>query len=51
MSWLLYLVLFFVMQSAVLLCCLAAGNDAASQMISDMEQIEYIQGWLKKHRI
>ena len=27
MSWLLYLVLFFVMQSAVLLCCLAAGND------------------------
>lgn len=50
MIWFLYLILFFIMQSAVLLCCLAAGNDVASQTISDMEQIEYIRGWMKKHR-
>ena len=48
MIWFLYLILFFIMQSAVLLCCLAAGNDASSQMISDMEQIDYIQRWMKK---
>ena len=49
MIWLLLLVLFFIMQSAVLLCCLTAGNDAASQAISDIEQIEYLQGWMEKH--
>ena len=31
----LFLVLFFLLQALVLFCCLAAGNDPASQQISD----------------
>ena len=33
----------------VLLCCVAAGNDAASQEISDQEQMEFIREWKKIH--
>ena len=43
----LFLVLFFLLQALVLFCCLAAGNDPASQQISDQEQMEYIQMWMK----
>lgn len=49
MIGLLFLILFFCLQSIVLFCCLAAGNDPASQAISDMEQMEYIQNWMKEH--
>ncbi len=45
----LFLLLFFLLQSFVLFCCLAAGNDPVSQAISDEEQIEYIKNWMKKH--
>lgn len=44
-----FLILFFLLQAFVLFCCLAAGNDAASQELSDREQLEYIQRWLEKH--
>ena len=37
----------FLFQTFILLCCVAAGNDAASQEISDEEQIEFIQEWKK----
>lgn len=46
----LFLLLFFCLQSFVLFCCLAAGNDPVSQAISDEEQIEYIKNWMKQHR-
>ena len=36
-----------VLQAFVLFCCLAAGNDPGSQEISDQEQMEYIQMWMK----
>lgn len=49
MICILFLILFFGMQWAVLLCCLAAGNDAVSQAISDMEQLEYIRKWMSRH--
>ena len=45
----LFLLLFFVLQALVLFCCLAAGNDAASQIISDQEQVEFLQKWM--HRL
>lgn len=44
-----FLILFFLLQILVLFCCLAAGNDPASQELSDWEQMEYIQNWMKKH--
>lgn len=43
------IIVFFLFQTFVLLCCVAAGNDAASQEISDQEQIEFIQEWKKQH--
>ena len=45
----LFILVFFLFQTFILLCCVAAGNDAASQEISDEEQIEFIQEWKKKH--
>lgn len=42
-----FLILFFLLQILVLFCCLAAGNDPASQELSDREQMEYIQNWMK----
>ncbi len=44
----LFLLLFFALQALVLFCCLAAGNDAASQMISDQEQAEFLQKWMQE---
>lgn len=44
----LLILLFFCLQSLVLFCCLAAGNDAASQAISDQEQLEYIKHWMEQ---
>ena len=41
------LIVFFCLQAFVLFCCLAAGNDPGSQEISDQEQMEYIQMWMK----
>lgn len=49
MNYIIMLILFFVLQSFVLFCCLAAGNDPASQAVSDMEQMEYIKSWMKRH--
>lgn len=49
MTYIFLLILFFILQSFVLFCCLAAGNDPVSQAVSDMEQMEYIKNWLKKH--
>ena len=48
MTALLLILVFLLFQTFVLLCCVAAGNDAASQEISDQEQMEYIQTWMKK---
>lgn len=45
----LFLILFFFLQSLVLFCCLAAGNDPASQIISDQEQMEFIKNWLERN--
>ena len=44
------IVLFFSLQTLVLFCCLAAGNDPASQAISDREQMEFLAEWMKKHK-
>lgn len=46
---LLLVIAFFIFQTFVLLCCVAAGDDAGSQEISDQEQIEFIQEWKKAH--
>lgn len=43
-------IVYALFQTFILFCCLAAGNDPASQMISDQEQIEFIREWQKKHR-
>ena len=40
MTALLLILVFLLFQTFVLLCCVAAGNDAASQEISDQEQIK-----------
>lgn len=48
MTALLLILVFLLFQTFVLLCCVAAGNDAASQEISDQEQMEFIREW-KKH--
>ena len=48
MAALLLILVFLLFQTFVLLCCVAAGNDAASQEISDQEQLEFIREW-KKH--
>jgi hypothetical protein len=45
---LIFLLCFFGLQILVLFCCLTAGNDAASQALSDQEQLEFIQAWLEK---
>ncbi len=34
----------------VLFCCAAAGNDAASQELSDQEQLQFIAEWKKHHQ-
>lgn len=49
MTALLLILVFLLFQTFVLLCCVAAGNDAASQEISDQEQMEFIQGMEKKY--
>ena len=45
---LIFLLCFFGLQILVLFCCLTAGNDAASQALSDQEQIEFIRSWQEK---
>lgn len=47
---LLSIVIFCLLQAFILLCCVAASNDAASQELSDQEQLEFIQAWNKKHK-
>lgn len=47
MTALLLILVFLLFQTFVLLCCVAAGNDAASQEISDQEQMEFIREWKK----
>ena len=49
MTALLLILVFLLFQTFVLLCCVAAGNDAASQEISDQEQMEFIREWKKIH--
>lgn len=44
----LFLILFFSLQAMVLFCCLAAGNDPASQIISDREQEEFLKKWMQE---
>ena len=41
MTALLLILVFLLFQTFVLLCCVAAGNDAASQEISDQEHARY----------
>ena len=48
MTALLLILVFLLFQTFVLLCCVAAGNDA-SQEISDQEQMEFIREWKKTH--
>lgn len=50
LTMILFLLLFFLLQSFVLFCCLAAGNDPASQAVSDEEQIRYIRQWMELHK-
>ena len=38
----LFFLVFFGLQIFVLFCCAAAGNDAASQELSDQEQLQFI---------
>lgn len=42
-------IFFALLQAFVLFCCLAAGNDQASQILSDQEQIEFIKEWNERH--
>ena len=49
MITLLFILVFLLCQTFILLCCVAAGNDAASQEISDQEQMEFINEWKKTH--
>ena len=49
MITLLFILVFFLFQTFILLCCVAAGNDVASQEIADQEQMEFIQEWKKTH--
>ena len=49
MITLLFILVFLLCQTFILLRCVAAGNDAASQEISDQEQIEFINEWKKTH--
>ncbi len=44
------LIVFFCLQGFVLFCCLAAGDDYGSQEVSDQEQMEYIEMWMKQKR-
>ena len=46
---LLLILIFLLFQLFILLCCVAAGNDAASPEISDQEPLEFIREWKKKH--
>lgn len=51
---LLFFLVFFGLQIFVLFCCAAAGNDAASQELSDLEQLQFIAEWknnIKKGRL
>ena len=43
---LLFFLVFFGLQIFVLFCCAAAGNDAASQELSDQEQLQFIDDHL-----
>lgn len=45
----LLLILFFCFQAFILFCCLAAGDDPASQALSDQEQMEFLAAWEKAH--
>ena len=47
---LLFFLVFFGLQIFVLFCCAAAGNDAASQELSDQEQLQFIAEWKKQHQ-
>lgn len=50
----LFFLVFFGLQIFVLFCCAAAGNDAASQELSDQEQLQFIAEWknnIKKGRL
>ena len=49
MTALLLILVFLLFQTFVLLCCVAAGYDAASHEISDQEQMEFIREWEKIH--
>lgn len=46
----LFLILFFFLQVFVLFCCAAAGNDPASQKLSDEEQIKFLSDWNRHQR-
>ena len=47
---LLFFLVFFGIQIFILFCCAAAGNDAASQELSDQEQLQFIAEWKKQHQ-
>lgn len=46
---LLALIIFALFQTFILYCCIAVGDDPASRAVSDIEQMEYIREWQKKH--
>ena len=43
------ILLFFMLQALILLCCIAAGNDPLSEALSDQEQLEFLAQWKKEH--
>ena len=45
----LFFLIFFGIQIFILFCCAAAGNDAASQELSDLDQLQFITEWKKHH--
>ena len=47
---LLFCLVFFGLQIFVLFCCAAAGNDDASQDLSDPEQLPFIAGRKIQHQ-
>ena len=51
MAFILFVIIFFCLQSFVLLWCVAAGNDPAYQLISDKEQMDYIRTWMENHQM
>lgn len=44
------LIIFALLHTFILYCCIAVGDDPASRAISDREQMEYIRQWQEQKK-